>query len=227
MIRDALHFEASPRYSFLGRHGKSRYTVFAFGILGVLVVYIGWVAWQIAQVSEATQNLRNKRQLLATLMVSTSSEKPNSGSAPIEDALKRTQVASVNLTAEKRRMLNALVQQLNVPWHDIFEQLERLTPSDVALLSIEPDSQRAIIKFLAEAKSLEALLMYAESLQQHGVFGRLTYRKHETNEQDANRPNRLAFEMELLAPSRLQPNLQGTNKGLTVPLESPASKARP
>jgi hypothetical protein len=68
---------------------------------------------------------------------------------------------------------------------------------DVALISIEPDGARSSVKLVAEAKSLTTLLNYSSKLQQNGIFGRITYTKHETNEQDTNKPVRLSFELEL------------------------------
>jgi Tfp pilus assembly protein PilN len=117
----------------------------------------------------------------------------------------RTAKADASLTEEQRRGLNAVIRQLNTPWQDLFDQLERSTPPDVALISIEPDARRGSIRLQAEAKTLETLLNYAAQLQQRGVLGRLTYSKHETNEQDNNKPLRLSVDIEMRMPQRLLP----------------------
>jgi Tfp pilus assembly protein PilN len=108
-----------------------------------------------------------------------------------------------DLSKENLKALGSVIKQLNVPWQDIFKQLEKTMPPDIALLSIEPDAQRGLIRLQAEAESLDSLLRYASSLQNYSIFGRLYYSKHETNEQDPNKPVRLSFELGLSAPNRL------------------------
>lgn len=111
--------------------------------------------------------------------------------------LKSTQLKS--LSREQRMAVKAVVDQLNISWHQVFEQLEKSTPEGIALVSIEPDGKNAVIKFQAEAKSLDSLLLYASSMENSGLFGRLSYSKHETFEQDPSNPIRLSFELGLLA----------------------------
>jgi Tfp pilus assembly protein PilN len=125
-----------------------------------------------------------------------------SGGAPSKIQARRA-TSELATTEEERRGLNTVIRQLNTPWQDLFDQLEKATPADIALLSIEPDAKRATIRLVAEAKRLETLLAYASALQQQGVFGRLTYSKHETNDQDSNKPVRLSFELDLRMPPRL------------------------
>ena len=110
---------------------------------------------------------------------------------------KQNQLPVSTLTPLQVRGYNSVIRQLNVPWKNLFEDLEAMTPMDVALISIEPDGSRSTVKLVAEAKSLATLLSYSSKLQQNGIFGRIAYSKHETNEQDANKPIRLSFELEL------------------------------
>jgi septal ring factor EnvC (AmiA/AmiB activator) len=126
---------------------------------------------------------------------------PGVGSPSKTQARKAT--SELVATEEQRRGLNTVIRQLNTPWQDLFDQLEKTTPADIALISIEPDAKRATIRFVAEARRLDTLLTYASDLQQQGVFGRLTYSKHETNDQDSNKPVRLSFELDLRLPPRL------------------------
>ena len=114
--------------------------------------------------------------------------------------------ATQELSKEQRQQVNRVIHQLNTPWQDLFQQLERGTPNNVALISIEPDAGRASVKLQAEAKNLDVLLAYAASLQSQQVLGALTYSKHETNDQDPNKPVRLSFEMGLRMPARLMPS---------------------
>ena len=131
---------------------------------------------------------------------------------PSNVSLSKTQArkatSDLATTEDQRRGLNTVIRQLNTPWQDLFDQLEKTTPTDIALISIEPDAKRATIRLVAEAKRLETLLTYASDLQQQGVLGRLTYSKHETNDQDSNKPVRLSFELDMRMPQRLAANVQ-------------------
>lgn len=101
------------------------------------------------------------------------------------------------LKAEERRAWNEVVRQLNTPWSALLASLEAATPEDVALVSIEPDAKQARVRLQAEAKTLDALLVYAQALQSAGPFAEVALVKHETNEQDPSRPVRLTLSIRL------------------------------
>lgn len=143
---------------------------------------------------------------IATVQTKTAQLAPNASSPSKTQARKAT--SDLATTEEQRRGLNTVIRQLNTPWQDLFDQLEKTTSADIALISIEPDAKRATIRLVAEAKRLETLLAYASDLQQQGVLGRLTYSKHETNDQDSNKPVRLSFELDMRMPQRLATNAQ-------------------
>ena len=202
MRANGLRFDAAPRTTFLGHCSSKRVKAAVLICLVFLVSYFGWLLFQISQsvqqVGSINQQIQTVQSSLDQAQKSTQvSDRPSvkgvGGGLPLTGIHSQT----------SRKALIGVIQQLNVPWHDIFEQLERLTPPDVALLSIEPDGQRRQIRLQAEAKSLDSLLRYASTLQQNGVFGRLNYSKHETNDQDPNRPVRLSFELGLSTPERL------------------------
>jgi Tfp pilus assembly protein PilN len=143
---------------------------------------------------------------IAALQNKTTQLVPATGAPSKAQARKAT--SELATTEDQRRGLNTVIRQLNTPWQDLFDQLEKTTPPDIALISIEPDAKRATIRLVAEAKRLETLLTYASDLQQQGVLGRLTYSKHETNDQDNNKPVRLSFELDMRMPQRLAANAQ-------------------
>lgn len=191
-----LHWETSPRWTLWGRQSRMRTTVAALALAGVALTVLawgGWVAWQQRQEMEAVQ-----AQVQALRSTPAKPVAARTSTAVRRDA---GLVAGQALSTDQRQGLRAVARQLNIPWQELFEQLERSTPPQVALVSVEPDGQRGTVRLQAEAKSLDTLLQYAAALQGQGVLGRLTYNKHETNGQDANRPMRLTFELVLL-PSR-------------------------
>lgn len=196
----AHHFESYPRYSFWGARTKFWEmvckAVALIGIGGVLLI-LGMQAFTSQQ---TLQLLVSQEQELRQKTTDLKAKQQKQNQLPVS-ALSPLQV----------RGYNSVIRQLNVPWKNLFEDLEAMTPMDVALISIEPDGSRATVKLVAEAKSLATLLSYSSKLQQNGIFGRLTYSKHETNEQDINRPIRLSFELEL-RQSKLAINTMSSNE---------------
>ncbi|HEY8357539.1 MAG TPA: hypothetical protein VIL30_08780 [Ramlibacter sp.] len=116
-------------------------------------------------------------------------------------ALGRRQPVAVTpkpaLRPEQRRAWNQVVRQLNTPWGGLLAVLEATTPDDVALVSIEPDARQGSVRIQAEARTLEVLLAYAQSLKGAGLFADVVPVKYETNEQDPNRPARLMLNLQL------------------------------
>lgn len=90
--------------------------------------------------------------------------------------------------------VNTAISQLNLPWRDLLSALEAGTPKTIALLSIEPDARKQTLKGVAEAKDSDAMLDFISQLKQQDFFDQVWLSKHETVEQDPNRPLRFQFE---------------------------------
>ena len=182
----AHYFESRPKYIFWGaRSGFGEMIWKALALIGTggLLLILGL---QVFTTQQTLQLLASQEQELS--QKSTDLKAKNQKQSPLPVS---------SLSPLQVRGYNRVIRQLNLPWKNLFEDLETLTPTDVALISIEPDGSRSTVKLVAEAKSLTTLLSYSSRLQQNGIFGRITYSKHETNEQDLNKPIRLSFELEL------------------------------
>lgn len=182
----AHHFDSYPRYSFWGARSGFWATIYKvsalIGIGGVLLI----LGMQVFTNHQTLQLLATQEQVWQEKTIALKAKQQ-----------KQKQLPASELTSTQIRGYNNVIRQLNLPWKNLFEDLESMTPMDVALISIEPDGTRSTVKLVAEAKSLSTLLTYSSKLQQNGIFGRITYSKHETNEQDTNKPIRLSFELEL------------------------------
>jgi len=107
------------------------------------------------------------------------------------------QVAPLRRTPVAIARDNAAVGQLNIPWSDVFDGLERHAGPDIGLTTLEPDSTSGTLRVQAEARSIAGLLSYADQLSNDAAFSQLLLHQHETNEQDPNRPARLTFQVRL------------------------------
>jgi Tfp pilus assembly protein PilN len=92
--------------------------------------------------------------------------------------------------------VNAAIAQLNLPWRDVLDAVESATPSTIALVALEPDAKKHLIKGTAEAKTGEAMIAYIEKLKRQPFFRFVVLTKHEVNAQDPNHPLRFQFEAE-------------------------------
>lgn len=95
------------------------------------------------------------------------------------------------LAAQRVRAWNTVARQLNTPWSTLLDTLESVTPEDVALVSVEPDATQAAVRLMAEARTLQALLAYEQSLRAAPLFREVQLTRHETNDSDPVRPVRL------------------------------------
>ncbi|NNG23780.1 PilN domain-containing protein [Telluria aromaticivorans] len=86
--------------------------------------------------------------------------------------------------------VNDAVMQLNLPWRDLFDAVRAATPSNVALLALEPDAKRRTLRITAEARNSDDMLAYVARMQEQSWFGSVVLTRHEIAEQDPNRPLR-------------------------------------
>jgi hypothetical protein len=90
--------------------------------------------------------------------------------------------------------INSAIMQLNLPWSDLLDALEAATPANIALLNIEPDAKKGLLKIQAEAAHSEAMIAYIEILKRQTSFTDVYISKHEIYEQDIQKPLRFFVE---------------------------------
>lgn len=182
MNRVALRFgdDDDKRISavLLGHQGRRR-GILALVLLLASLTFIAATAWQLTVMQEELSAVRLRLQA--------------QGPRPAA----KTTVTARALAPEQRQAWNQLVRQLNTPWSEVLAALETSTPEDVVLVSIEPDARTASVRLQAEARTLGALLSYADALAAVGPFLDVTPVKHETHEQDPTRPIRLSLNLRL------------------------------
>ena len=90
--------------------------------------------------------------------------------------------------------VNGAIGQLNTPWPALLDGFERVATAEVALLQIEPDPRRRLIKGVAEARDHQRMLDYLAALGAVAPFAGAMVTRQEVNEKDPNRPLRFMFE---------------------------------
>jgi hypothetical protein len=77
-----------------------------------------------------------------------------------------------------------------VPWSELFASAESAAMPDVALLSIESDTDKRRVKISGEAKHLEAVLEYLRFLAARPALADVYLQSHNVQKQDPQRPVR-------------------------------------
>ncbi|MYN05053.1 hypothetical protein GTP41_23430 [Pseudoduganella sp. DS3] len=96
--------------------------------------------------------------------------------------------------------VNAAVLQLNLPWRQLQDAVAAANTPAVALLALDPDPRKQALKLTAEAKNADDMVAYIAQLKQQEFFRGAVLLRHETNEQDPNRPLRFQVEVQWRAP---------------------------
>lgn len=172
-----LHVDFAPRsvWRTIARIGRMSWAVGGIGFLLCLSAAI--TAFHLSKQHDAEEV---ELQRLQTELAKRTAPKP----APKRIAIPDAQASAIN----------SAIAQLNLPWRDVFDAVESGTPATIALLALEPDAKKHLVRGLAEAKSSDGMIAYIEQLKQQTFFGAVILTKHEINEQDPNQPIRFQFE---------------------------------
>jgi hypothetical protein len=100
---------------------------------------------------------------------------------------------SVRLNDEIK-FADSVVERLTLPWEELLQALEAATTGEVALLSVEPDAQRKLLRITAETKNKGEMLAYVDRL---GGSKRLTgvhLVNHQVGTQEPGQPVRFSMQ---------------------------------
>lgn len=95
--------------------------------------------------------------------------------------------------------VNGAVMRLNLPWRELQDAIATATPRGVALLALEPDARKRLLKITAEARTSDAMISYLHALRQQELFSSVLLTRHEINDQDANQPIRFQVDAQWAA----------------------------
>lgn len=95
---------------------------------------------------------------------------------------------SAAISPEKTAQLQQTVNALTMPWDALFTTIEQADMKDIALLSLEPNSQKQQVVITAEAKNLQAALAYVARLEMQPALSQVFLQKHSIAETDVSKP---------------------------------------
>ena len=88
---------------------------------------------------------------------------------------------------------NEVLRQLTLPWEELFRAVESASGKEVALLAMEPNTEKHVVKISGEAKDFVALLNYITQLEKKDVFGTVYLQSHQVQQQDPDKPVRFSL----------------------------------
>lgn len=107
-------------------------------------------------------------------------------SRPLTEQAARAQMLEV-------KQANQVVRQLGLPWNALFSAVESSGGKEIALLSLEPDLQKGMVRIGGEAKDFDALLNYVKELSARDVFGSVMLQNHQIQQDIAEKPVRFSL----------------------------------
>jgi len=85
------------------------------------------------------------------------------------------------------------IGQLLLPWDGLFRDIESAMSAQVSLLGIEPDPERKEIHITAEAKDMDAMLMYVRQMMNVSSLRNVYLLSHQMQLQDPQKPVRFVI----------------------------------
>lgn len=133
-------------------------------IAGIIFVALGWHVYSVRKADEKLRaRTEEVRQEMAVLLEQRRA---------LEQFFARPENAKL---AERSAFLNTLIDEKSLNWTRMFMDLEKVLPSGVRLISIEPrtDKGRVQIRFVVEARSDAAKLEFIRALEGSPAFTRV------------------------------------------------------
>jgi len=96
-----------------------------------------------------------------------------------------------------------IARRLGMPWTPLLAELEAAShdsASDVALLSVEPDDSKHVVRVTGESRDLPRVLAYVGRLQSSPLLRYPMLESHELRSDDPQRPVRFALSAEWRQP---------------------------
>ncbi len=87
----------------------------------------------------------------------------------------------------------AVVRELRQPWDGLFAAIEDAKTDDVALLSVDPDANRGLLRIGGEARRREAMLDFVQRLEGEGVLHDVLLVEHAIQLQNRDKPVRFSI----------------------------------
>jgi hypothetical protein len=98
-----------------------------------------------------------------------------------------------------------VVRELTLPWATLLETLEAASAREVAILQIQPEAPRQLLRIMAEARNHQAMLGYLDRLSASGKLRDVHLVNHQKQQDDPQRPLQFVVHANLHSPAKATP----------------------
>jgi hypothetical protein len=95
--------------------------------------------------------------------------------------------------------------RLTIPWDALFREIELSVDDEVILLGVESNSGRGTVSFIAEARSLHAMIAYARRLRAGNLLYEVEIKSHKVMVADSLKPVRFVVNSRLRTRAEARP----------------------
>ncbi|MEI6761091.1 MAG: hypothetical protein WCO22_11640 [Betaproteobacteria bacterium] len=142
----------------------------------IFAAVAGWRLWAIQQETQAARQLVVNAEIKARAYAASAQRNTEPPVSPTQAAL-----------------VNAAVQQLNVPWGELLDGLEAAGSKKVALLEVRVEPQAKRLLGTAEVLGYPEIFAYLQRLKKEAIFTSVVLSAHQINENDKQKPYRFEF----------------------------------
>jgi Tfp pilus assembly protein PilN len=149
--------------------------------------------------------------IVADLAVEVSREKAESEAALSRTDRKRAPVVrdserDPKRTAEEMKIADSIAGRLTLPWADLFDALEASSNNTVALLALEPDLPKRVLRITAEAKNKADMLAYVGRLSEDSRLLNVHLMDHQLQAQTPGEPVRFSIQASWAGSTKREQN---------------------
>jgi Tfp pilus assembly protein PilN len=93
-----------------------------------------------------------------------------------------------------------VVRELALPWASLVQAIEQASTRQVALLQLQPDAEKRIVKLTAEARSREAMFDYMRRLGAANGLADVHIVSHQVQREDPQHPIQFSVQASFRSP---------------------------
>jgi len=89
---------------------------------------------------------------------------------------------------EQAKNAEAVVRQLTLPWGSLIGAIEQAATRDVAILQLQPDAEKGLLRLTAEARNREAMFGYLKRLSSARELTNVVLVSHQVQKDEPQQP---------------------------------------
>jgi hypothetical protein len=98
---------------------------------------------------------------------------------------------------EQAKNAEAVVRQLTLPWGSLIGAIEQAATRDVAILQLQPDAEKGVLRLTAEARNRDAMFEYLKRLGAARELTNVVLVSHQVQKDEPQQPIQFSVQASL------------------------------